>query len=263
MNAIQTRSIRDSVPLAATPEAVWEALTAASEIPRWFAPSARVAPGLGGAIELSWGPEMTARGRIVEWAPPGRLAVEEESGLREEYTIRKTAEGAVLELVHSGFPLGSEVDDQFDAITNGWKSFFAMLQHGLARHAGEPYVNVTAFAALAESRDRAWEEIAAPGGVARQGLSHPQPGQQLRLELATGESIRAEALHCSWPGYLVLAAEDLDDSLFSLFCERNSEGSLLTVTWILYGGAREQAARIRAGWTEWVQEQGRAARAEE
>lgn len=41
--------------IAAEPDEVWQALTDARELTRWFPVEARVEPGLGGSIWLSWG----------------------------------------------------------------------------------------------------------------------------------------------------------------------------------------------------------------
>ena len=46
----ETRSLEFSVTIEATPEELWLAITEAKGITRWFAPEARVTPGLGGNV---------------------------------------------------------------------------------------------------------------------------------------------------------------------------------------------------------------------
>jgi uncharacterized protein YndB with AHSA1/START domain len=46
------KEIEIAVPI----EEVWKALTDANELARWFPLEARVTPGLGGKIFVSWGP---------------------------------------------------------------------------------------------------------------------------------------------------------------------------------------------------------------
>ena len=68
----QTRSIEKAVTIDAAPDAVWKALTDAEEITRWFAPDARVTPGQGGKVWLSWGEGMGAPTGIGSKFPRSR-----------------------------------------------------------------------------------------------------------------------------------------------------------------------------------------------
>ena len=52
--ATDTRSATGRIELHASPEAVWKALTDAAELVRWFPLEARVEPGEGGSIFMSW-----------------------------------------------------------------------------------------------------------------------------------------------------------------------------------------------------------------
>ena len=70
---IRTRSIEIEIPISASPEAVWKALTDPGELTRWFPLEARVEPGEGGAIALSWGGGMDGENRIRIWQPNRRL----------------------------------------------------------------------------------------------------------------------------------------------------------------------------------------------
>ncbi len=61
------RAIEKEITIRATADAVWKALTDAGELVRWFAPEARVTPGPGGAIFVSWGPGMEGEQKISLW----------------------------------------------------------------------------------------------------------------------------------------------------------------------------------------------------
>ncbi len=50
-----SRAIKKEVLIDVAPDVVWRALTEADELSRWFPVEARVAPGAGGSIWLSWG----------------------------------------------------------------------------------------------------------------------------------------------------------------------------------------------------------------
>lgn len=249
------RSIDVSVRMKVDRSLVWSALTDPSEIPRWLAPIARVEPGVGGFIELSWGEGMTGRSTIEVWRPPERLVLSRPGGvgtMREDYRISETGDVTTLTLHHSGFAPTPDGDDEFDAVSNGWRAFFRMLEHGLTRHARQPFRNVTAFTPLSARRDTAWAELVRPGTLAKDGLTELHAGDEYSCELVTGQTLKGQVVHCAWPGYLVLSAGNLGDSLFALFCERSSEGSLLTVTWILNGDALALTDQMDKIWKAWI-----------
>ena len=68
-----TRAVEMEVEIAAAPDMVWKAISEGDEIRRWFAPEARVTPGVGGVIWLSWGGGVEGEGAIDIWEPGRRL----------------------------------------------------------------------------------------------------------------------------------------------------------------------------------------------
>ncbi len=68
-----TRSIELEIEIEATPDAVWKALSEGEEVRRWFSPEARVTPGVGGSIWLSWGEGVAGEGAIDIWEPGRRI----------------------------------------------------------------------------------------------------------------------------------------------------------------------------------------------
>jgi len=247
-----TRAIDLTIDIDAPRDAVWRTLTDPSEIPRWLAPSAKVQPGEAGFIEVSWGEGMTGRNTIEVWEPPNRL-VAGHSGLREEYVLSEKGGGTSLKLHHSGFPANPEGEAYRKSVENGWCAFFAMLGHGASRNAGKPFKNVTLFTQLsAGSREAAWDSIVNPGGVTKQGLPRLEPGSRYDVELFSGSRLHGTVLHSLWPGYLVLIAENLDDSLLALLCEGAGDGAMLTITWILNGNAAKREHEIKSTWEGWV-----------
>ncbi len=61
------------IEIAAPVEAVWKALTDATELVRWFPLEAEVKPGVGGTIRLSWGPDYDGTAPISIWEPLRRF----------------------------------------------------------------------------------------------------------------------------------------------------------------------------------------------
>ena len=126
-----TRTIEIEIPVDAPPEAVWKALTDPDELARWFPLEARVEPGEGGSIAVSWGPEIQGLHRIRVWEPEKRLQTtwfeptemfgtpppraggswdqliredgESATRLVVDYYLEGREGGTLLRMVHSGF----------------------------------------------------------------------------------------------------------------------------------------------------------------
>jgi hypothetical protein len=212
-----------------------------------------VQPGLGGFIEVSWGEGMTGRNSIEVWQPPDHLVVgNPEGGLQEDYVLAGQAGGTSLKLHHSGFAPDAEGEAYQRSIENGWRAFFAMLQHGVSRHAGQPFKNVTIFSQHSGSREAMWNSMVRPGGIAKQGLPQLNTGDHYELELSFGYKLNGTVLHALWPGYLVLTTDTLDDSVMALLCEGGEAGAMLTITWILNGSAVAREEEIKSASSQWA-----------
>jgi uncharacterized protein YndB with AHSA1/START domain len=68
-----TRSIEMQLEINAPPEAVWKALTDSLKLTRWFPLNAKVKPGVGGSIWVSWGPPFEGESPIQIWEPNKHL----------------------------------------------------------------------------------------------------------------------------------------------------------------------------------------------
>ena len=129
----ETRSIDMTVEIEAPGEAVWEAISNAEGLMRWFPPHAEVEPGVGGSVTISWGEGAEGTAPITVWEEGKRLQwVEGPPGAVQpavDFVIESTAGGkTVLRLVHSGFDAGADWDEYYDAVTAGWTYFLWNLQ---------------------------------------------------------------------------------------------------------------------------------------
>jgi uncharacterized protein YndB with AHSA1/START domain len=135
------KKIEQEVVIRATPEEVWRALTDAEELKRWFPLDARVHPGPGGSVMLSWGEGMDWESGIEVWEPNRHLRTVDAGGgpqkMAVDYYIEARGGETVLRLVHSGFA-DDAWEDELDTTSSGWGAFFANLRHYLERHPGEP-----------------------------------------------------------------------------------------------------------------------------
>ena len=106
------RTIELETEFPGTPDDAWEVLTQADEIARWFPLEARVEPGVGGKVWLSWGPGMAGEAPIHVWEPGARFGWtenygEDAEGRPIEVTVDFHIEGrdgtTVVRLVQAGF----------------------------------------------------------------------------------------------------------------------------------------------------------------
>jgi uncharacterized protein YndB with AHSA1/START domain len=73
MNAPQRAPMRSRWKSPRRWDVVWHALVDANELRRWFALEARVTPGPGGSIWLSWDDQFEGECPIRIWEPPHHL----------------------------------------------------------------------------------------------------------------------------------------------------------------------------------------------
>ena len=145
----EPRILELDVRVDAPKEAVWKALTEASELARWFPPIAEGKPGLGEELLLSWGPHLQWRtevvafepGRHLRWrdkTPPqtGASLESEASPMAVDWTLEAVGGQVVVRLVQSGFGEGDVWDDFYAGTDLGWRVFLFALRHYLERHPG-------------------------------------------------------------------------------------------------------------------------------
>lgn len=162
----ETRSLEKEVEIEAPPETVWKAVSEAEELVRWFPLEARVEPGEGGSIYLSWGEGMGGEARIEAWEPGRRLRWIHEGEMAVEVTIEGRGGRSVVRLVQSGFSAESEWDDYYDATDAGWSFYLLNLKHYLERHRGAAGEIVYVRRDTERSKEEAWTRLTGPGGLA-------------------------------------------------------------------------------------------------
>lgn len=137
----ETRSAEGRAELPVPVERVWRALTEAAELERWFPLEAKVEPGEGGRLWLSWGNEYGAWSDILAWEPPHHLAISwrfgDEAVQVTDYRLEGRGGTTRLRVVTSGIPAGAGWDDLVEGTRLGWKFELLQLRHYLERHEGE------------------------------------------------------------------------------------------------------------------------------
>ena len=242
----ETRRLEFAIAIQTTPEEVWRALTEGDEITRWFAPEARVTPGLGGTIFLSWGPGMEGEAPITEWKPGRRFAWTERAGTDSPRVIEFTIEAVdgsatILRLVQSGFGLDASFDGEYDSTSGGWQSFLQLLRLDLEAHRGMAGRHVFRMRMEAEDRQVLLERFLG-------AMEFQRAGDLYSARLTDSAPIRGKVLFERTPGYLMLTLEGPFTGALALFAEKCGGQTSLTTSWYLKGETVGRAHEISAAW---------------
>jgi uncharacterized protein YndB with AHSA1/START domain len=239
----ETRSIEKTVTIDASAEAVWRALTDAEEITRWFAPEARVTPGKGGSIWVSWGGGMDGSVNTIEiWEPqkhlrhPSGKNGETKVPLAMDYVLEGKGGSTVLRMVHSGFAAGADWDGEFDSFDRGWEIYAINLKYYLERHAGKKCIQRSFMAKSPLPREQAWSALMGTAGFDRDGtLGTPARGAPYRAITATGDEL-AGTVQLFAPGRdFAATVSSLDDALLRVSFEKSRTGTFVFGVLLTYG----------------------------
>lgn len=175
--ATNTRSATGRIELQASREAVWKALTDAAELVRWFPLEARVEPGEGGSIFMSWGNAHAAESRIIAWEPMKRLVISWGWGddavsqpQVTEYRIESRGGTTILNVVTSGFPNDPSWDAYVEGTNNGWIFELQSLKQYLEGHGGQDRDAVNVRRRTPISAEEAWTRIFSAAGLGSRPL---------------------------------------------------------------------------------------------
>lgn len=241
------RSLKAELEIAAPVEAVWKALTDGDELANWFPFEAKVEPGLGGSVWLSWGGDGEAC-KITAWEPnhhlgtgwPGAHAADPAKPIAVDYHLQGKAGGTTLRLVHTGFSADAEWDDEFDAHRRGWSFELRSLQHYLHHHRGTKRHMVKAGTPLTVPVEEAWSRILGDRGLAQEGsLNDLDEGDRFVVTTVTGDRLEGEVRVVFEPTDLAMTVENLDFSLLRLAIEHCSGGPTQIQLWLAAYGIPE------------------------
>ena len=176
MSGPTSRRIERELTIDAPVDAVWKALTDATELTRWFPLRATVSPGPGGVIHMAWDETYDADSRIEVWEPGHHLRIgfphHPPVLLATDYYLASDKGRTVLRVVTSGFGEGTDWDDWYAGVGSGWDFELRGLKHYLEHHRGEDRVVASARRPFRVDRNEAWSRLAGPGGwLARTGLT--------------------------------------------------------------------------------------------
>jgi uncharacterized protein YndB with AHSA1/START domain len=218
----EAKVIETTVEIAASPAAVWKAITDPRELERWFPLQARVTPGEGGEVFLSWGPPWEGVSRIDAWEPERRLRtrgfLEHGDASMVEYTLEARGGKTVLRLVQSGFAKGGDWEDElFGGTERGWRYELRSLRHYLERHAGRDRVVAWPRVPVKGTAESLWRALLGRDGLAREGrVEGLVEGEAYRVVAATGDVLEGRVVVNDPPHEFAGTVEALNDALFCL-----------------------------------------------
>jgi uncharacterized protein YndB with AHSA1/START domain len=251
----KTQIIEKQIDIASSAESVWEALTNAEELKRWFPLEARVDPGKGGKIRLSWGPEWEGTARIDLWEPNRRLrSIGSGSGqpVSVEWTIETHGGKTILRLTQSSFSSGADWENEFYDSTNyGWLFMLTNLRHYLERHAGQPRAVAWARRKIELSRDSVCERLVGPGGVFVEGAAGDLlAGKRYSLRVATDEVWSGRVEFIVRNRGFCLTVDSLNDALAWLTVEGSGPLHDAQFWFSTYGLPQPQVTALQSRWAD-------------
>lgn len=228
----------------ATPQEVWEAITTAEGLRRWFPLDARVtAPD--GTVWLSWGPGCEGEAPIHVWEPGSRFGWTEHHGedaegrpiaVAVDFHIEGREGSTVVRLVQSGIGASADWDAMYDALKDGWTYFLFNLVHYFRKHRGKERRLAWKRAATDLARDVAWDRLVGAALVAGNGA----------VGSATGilvDRARPAQVISARPGHHFAATlPDLGDSVFFVELEGHHIGFWLST----YGMDEDRVAELQS-----------------
>jgi uncharacterized protein YndB with AHSA1/START domain len=241
-----SRKIEKEVTIEATPEEVWRALTEAELINCWFGPEARVTPGVGGSLLVSWGPGFEIETKIDIWEPNQHLRTrDDKKPVTVDYILEGKGGTTTLRLVQT---VGDGWEDEFDGSDLGWTIFLGTLKDYFARHRGAACRQAYCWLPVSGDAAALWQRLLGPRGF---GVGDAGVGSSVEAESASGDKLSAEIvlLRRERPMGIVFEARNLDARVYCSL-EEGKGGAFVWLNVFAYGAPAPQvdAAALVGRW---------------
>jgi uncharacterized protein YndB with AHSA1/START domain len=133
------RAVDHQYFIRADPAAVFRALTEPDRLTRWLCDTAEISARKGGSYRLGWKDGPTHTGKIVDFVRGRRIALAwkwpgvELDGTVFSLVVEPQEGGALLRIMHTGFPRSDEWVDLYGGAEWGW-TYFAMNLKSVLEH---------------------------------------------------------------------------------------------------------------------------------
>jgi uncharacterized protein YndB with AHSA1/START domain len=267
------RKIEQQIELEAPVEVVWRALTEGNDLACWYPLEARVTPGRGGSVTISFGAGMEATERIEIWEPGKHLRTyagppgapvpdslpEFEKWLASnpdsmgpsilDFYLEARGGKTLLRLVHSGFLSGAAWEDEYyDALDKGWPFMLYGLRHYVRHHLGTPRIVAWPTRNVGVSPEVAWSRIMSPSGLLAEGSpASLRPGERYSIRAVTGDRF-AGVVEAFQPGRFRATVENMNNAFFAVMIEKCG-GPTAAGLWLsTFGVPQAEADAFRDRW---------------
>ncbi len=281
MSEARERRVLQEVEIDAPIEQVWEAVSTAEGLKRWYPLDARVDAGpdgkmVGGKMMASFGPGMEGTATILAWEPNRRYRIYEggpggapapltaELPTLEQWlatnpttmgpnvldiTLESRGGKTFMRLVHSGFVAGAPWEEEYwDSLEQGWPFMVAGLLHYMKYHIGKPRQVGWPFRNVAVDSDESWRRLAGPAGLGFD-LGTVRVGQRFSLKTAAGIPLSG-AVEFVKPPKMRVVVENMNNALLGVMIEKCG-GPVMAGLWLsAFGVPQQQVDDFRDRWNE-------------
>lgn len=248
------RRVDKSIDIAAPLDAVWNALTDADELARWFPLGAKVEPGAGGRMFWSWGESCEGWAKITIWEPGRHLQISEQREpvpLTTDFTLETLSGDATrLRIVTAGFTDRPGWEAEFDSINAGWRFEMAGLRHYLEHHRGRDRQVIWIQRSTQLPREQAFPGLLGPDGLLASGQL-PAEDEPFAWTTRDGDELRGRAIISNPPIQFAAVIENLNRALLRVEMSSISPKTNTLHAWLWLSAYDVPAAtleRLRASW---------------
>lgn len=214
-----THRLISEIDIAASPERVWQALTDAEELTRWFPLYCEADARPGGWFKLMWDLDKPSEPEAIEAWEPGKLLATrwpmgEGTSSLVEYHIQGVAGSTKLTVVTSAFGEREDWEETFDSFRRGWLFELRGLKHYLEHHDGQARHVAMASGYFGIDLGTAWGRLVRAGGIEFHGSL--AEGTAYRASLPGGVEVSGQAITVAPPKQFVGTANEFGNGLFRL-----------------------------------------------
>jgi uncharacterized protein YndB with AHSA1/START domain len=262
MSLLNTRHVEKTVEIGVPVSDVWKAITDAEELKCWFPIDAEVDPGEGGKIRIAWRDEFEWVFHVDTWdagkhlrlvydpakdftassVPPpdstanGQSQPEQTGQLSVDYHLEGKDGGTVLRLVHSGFGIGTNWDQEFDSVSRGWSTELRSLRHYLQTHKGEKRDVAWAKATISQPAEEVWAKLIGEKGLVASGsLAGLKETDAYDIETVTGHRFKGDVQFINPPKDFAGSVQNMNNGMFRFWIDRFGECTMVNVWLSTYG----------------------------
>jgi uncharacterized protein YndB with AHSA1/START domain len=239
------RKVEKTITIKAPPEAVWKALTDAEQLTAWFAAEAKVQPGAGGNIWMSWGPGFDGDVKIEIWDQGRHLrTADPKRPVAVDYHLEGKGGTTQLRLVQS-FGDG-DWDDEYNSTNVGWTIFLDNLRAFLENRPKATCRQAIVCLPVEGELDAVFAGALGPRGL---GIGAGETGARFSTTCGAGDALSGHVVWSKAPNALLVEIDNLDARLY-LTLEKFGGKPFLFLAFMAYAAPtpRVDVAELKARW---------------